>query len=387
VTNNQGSWFSVTTRAETTQFFKPAFSGIVWFLTEQGLQPTLPIWSEGDIISGFLATTTMDLEAAASTWTDALDVSMTFGHRAEDHLTIHGDLSLTNRVMFQWAAGCYVHPALVDYTVKVMKMYNLLHHGNFDVSYISMVWNQPIIFLRFLTRFFADISEGPNISGANVHVYKHRGVVLSSLEDFNTGMRSGQAWPWVANVDGIAVWTQSGVDRPSFEGAPRIPTNTLLPDVRSNKNVAFITYTQGNNPFERTLLRYFLGSVSTRVGLFFPEDRFDEVRKDGNWILGRKNESYIGVYRPGGETRNDCSLYGNGTHYDPYYCSDPAGSGGRSQSWAVVVGNSATHSSFTNFAQIVGTGQVSQRTSFSLLRGVQHEMVLSVDGKELRASA
>jgi hypothetical protein len=208
---------------------------------------------------------------------------MKFGHRAEDHLTIHGDLSVTNRVMYQWAAGCYLHPALVDSSVKVVKLYNLVNHSDFDPSLVSISVNLRSAFLlTLLCQFFDDFTEGPNISGANIHVYKHKGVVLSSLENFNTGKRSGQAWPWVAPVDDIAVWTQSGIDGASFAGAPNMPSNTHLPDVTSNKNVALVTYRPGHNIALIPLLRNIVGPTSTRVALFFPEDRFDEIRKDRN---------------------------------------------------------------------------------------------------------
>ena len=44
-----------------------------------------------------------------------------------------------------------------------------------------------------------------------MNVYKRQGgLCLSSFEDFNVGDAGFQQQPWIANLDGIGVWTESG---------------------------------------------------------------------------------------------------------------------------------------------------------------------------------
>jgi hypothetical protein len=123
-------------------------------------------------------------------------------------------------------------------------------------------------------------------------------------------------------------------------------------------------------------------NVRTQVSLFFPTDRFEEVAQDRNWIMGRRGNNYVAVWRHA-VTQNDCRASGGGA-CDPYYYSDP-NDGIRAQVWAVVVGNRDTHSSFTEFSRIVGEGAVVEKKRFSLwaTQRTEYRTEVVVDGKRI----
>jgi hypothetical protein len=122
--------------------------------------------------------------------------------------------------------------------------------------------------------------------------------------------------------------------------------------------------------------------------LRFPVERFDQVVEEGRWILGRKNESYIAVWRHG-LRQNDCSSSPVEPYpCDPYYYSNPK-SFFRGQVWAVVVGNAITHGSFEEFEDVILQGEVSGRTVFTPRKAFgwfTYKSRLRVDGKSLSCS-
>jgi hypothetical protein len=55
--------------------------------------------------------------------------------------------------------------------------------------------------------------------GVTLNVFKRRGgLLLTSFEHFNLGACSFQQMPWMANIDGVGVWTQSGAGGESLVG-------------------------------------------------------------------------------------------------------------------------------------------------------------------------
>jgi len=104
------------------------------------------------------------------------------------------------------------------------------------------------------------------------------------------------------------------------------------------------------------------------VYLYFEADYFDEVKEIGNWILGRKADSYIAVYR-------HCLATLNGKRA----CDVSDG-----QTWAVVVGNSDTHANFEAFSDVIEDAQYEQRWYFDWQNfGWVYYGSIQVDGKSI----
>jgi hypothetical protein len=341
-------------------------------------------------VGGFLSTSTYNLEVPAATWTPVVDTVLSIGHDVLQHKEIHA--SLDNRVdqtLFQWSAGGYFLPETALDTQFVLDTYHLGTHDEFGiVAPIAKLLNRR--FFDDLARLVPGLSRGSNIAGADVAIYRHHCVALISLHDFIVGARAAQQWSWVATIEDISVYTQSGVTSKSF----RDPTGTSqvhMPDVKQDGNVALITYRPSYDIIVPSFLLNILGidmDFPTQVALHFPVELFDQVVEEGRWILGRKNESYIAVWRHG-LRQNDCSSSPVEPYpCDPYYYSNPK-SFFRGQVWAVVVGNAITHGSFEEFEDVILQGEVSGRTVFTPRKAFgwfTYKSRLRVDGKSLSCS-
>ena len=60
---------------------------------------------------------------------------------------------------------------------------------------------------------YVSLAGGQNYTDIRLNIFKtpNMKVVLSSFEEFNVNLRSFQQNPWMANIAGAPLWTQSGV--------------------------------------------------------------------------------------------------------------------------------------------------------------------------------
>jgi hypothetical protein len=314
----------------------------------------------------------MNFSNVAATWKPELNTTIRFGSKSVGELTVvHEKLEFVDRLMFLWSAGTYFFPEVVADTVKVIKDYNLKEHSEWKAW--GFLLNLPMSLINLVSKNLKGLYGGFDISGATMKVYKNNGVVLSSLEDFHFGMQAGQAWPWMATVGDIAVWTQSGVTGKNFQQSqPFQRSNSHLPRVLQKSNVALIVYRPSKDLILADKLSFLTSiSVDTQVSLRFPVKLFDEIQEAGFWLLGRKAENYVAVLRDSNYRQNRCDA--TDSQCDPYYYSDPS-SLLRTQVWAVVVGNNITHGSYASFQQTVQAGSVSLKLN---------KASLSVDGKSI----
>ena len=83
-------------------------------------------------------------------------------------------------------------------------------------------------------------SAGQNYTGIELNLYKAPGgLILSSFEKYNVGLCGYQQMPWMANVSGVGVWSQSGsaTSLGYFE-----VTNIYSPYVSQNKTLLVAAY-------------------------------------------------------------------------------------------------------------------------------------------------
>jgi hypothetical protein len=213
------------------------------------------------------------------------------------------------------------------------------------------------------------LTVGSVLPRNKIRLYRQAGSVLTSVDNFWPGRVGGQAFPWVAVAGDVPVWTQSGLVKENWLDKDGTITNSHLPSVKQEGNVALITYKP-----ERAMPLSLWGDVA----LNWQEQRFDETRtverysiqprlvktlramtwggngKQGSWILGRRGDSYVAVYRP-------C---GNEQQRGWFACSGVMGR----QVWAVVVGDDARYGSFDAFANVIAAAQVFESYRWRLLR-------------------
>jgi len=361
VTNDQGAFYPAAGRNYASQYTAVLSRSISWITSRIG-----SMGNGTDYVGAFLATSSIDLREAAASYRTTVDTTFTFGHSQSEHRTIHPRLSRVDRTLFQWSSGGYFHPDVADDTTYLVDLYDLEDHRNFDV--FRSIPDFPDSWSGGISTIGATFTRSSDISSASVRIFKNRGTVLTSLDDFYPGYRGYQQWPWVATAGDIAVWTQSGDMGPGWQTGNGLSGNTHLPKVQQDGNVALISY------FPNLEIRtaQWLGSYDTQVSLYWPTQRFDESLEWDRWVIGRKGTSYVAVLRDSTDKRNGF-----------YYSNADRGR----QMWAVVVGNESTHTSFARFVDVIKAASIKETYDFDFRKFRQVYFTrIDVDGKYIQSS-
>jgi hypothetical protein len=90
---------------------------------------------------------------------------------------------------------------------------------------------------------------------------------------------------------------------------------------------------------------------------YFPQERFDEVVRDGNWTFGRRGRGYVALwsYRPVEWRALDPSIYFTHGLQEPF---DLVAPGGADNVWVVEVGDARRWKSFAKFRAAVRASRV-----------------------------
>ena len=311
-------------------------SSVIYLLTGLGEVPTRATHA-----GAFLATSSLPVDAVINSWTPHLDTEVQVGHPFEEGFSIHGDLTPTDRVVFQWSTGGYAHPLLVEETFQLLADSSIWDHKDWDAI-------QPLSFVApedapDLAESLNVLSYGSVISGHNVRIFKNNSVALMSVPELWKGRIGFQQWPFAATVGTTAVYTAAGEVKMDWSDRDRSIENTHLPHVEQDGNIALIMYRPDSIP---SFLDLFAGDMfrDKEVALFWQEDAYDETVEDGNWLMGRQNENYVAVRRSCTEMLNTW-----------WACETNQG-----QTWVVVVGDASMYESFDNFQNVISQSEFNE---------------------------
>jgi hypothetical protein len=332
-----------------------AIAGTIWMLTGLGNKPTFLHHA-----TAFLATSNLPVNSIIDGYTTFVDTSIKAGPTLSESFEINSGLTRLDRAMFQWSMGGYFHPDVADDTQYVLDSLDLWGHGEF--ADFSAFESLPSWIGNVGSQLLASITESSVISGYTVNIYRNMETVLSSVQNFWPGQLGYQVYPWAATTGTKAVWTQSGKVQTNWGDRPDTPSNTHLPYIDQQSNVALIMYNPNDDIglLETVAPDSPLAVEDFEVALRWPTD-FQGEMEIGNWILGRETDGnksgYVAVYR-------HCmdSIEGIPACRDEH------------QTWAVVVGNSAMYTSFENFAAKIAQAKynTSYGWSWSEFRNVFH---------------
>ncbi len=354
--NDKGVFFPASARNYRSKYesaYRQNHSHLIYLLTGLGEKP-----DQSSHAGAFLATSSFDVQHAAESWSSKENKLMHIGHSISEIHQVHKDLLPADQTIFQWSAGAFFHPETALQTARLLSDYNLWNHGEFkDFKDFK---NIPVGLAPVLAKLASSISYSSVNTQADIAIFKNKGVTLSSLQNFWKGRAGYQQWPWSANIDNIAVSTQSGNANQSL-GSNSIYSNSNLPYVQQKENMALIMY----RPKKSLKL---LGREKHDVILFWEDENFDEYREEGKWIIGRKGDSYIAVLR-------HCMDIVNGA----YACQDQDG-----QLWACVVGNHEMYGSFEAFKDIIRHAKYQEKWVYVFNKVEWHYYgMVEVDGVKL----
>jgi hypothetical protein len=263
--------------------------------------------------------------------------------------------------------GAYFHPLTAKDSVDFFKHFGpirLTESITFTGKFLpSGGAAQPVA--KLLDR----LTVGTVMSGNDIKVYRQAGSMLTSVDNCWPGVVGGQTFPWMAVADDVPVWTQSGLVQTNWLDKSGI-SNSHMPYVKQQGNVALIAY-KPDKPMplslwgdvalywqEHRFTETRRVDVSTRSGVLRLFNAFTEMMSGGNgqngsWILGRRNSSYIAVFRPCGDKKQK----------GWYACSGIMGR----QVWASVVGDESRYGSFDAFSEVVQGATVEESYRWRLM--------------------
>ena len=311
---------------------------------------------------GFLASTTVNIDDAINSWTATNNSTFTRGHTLLDGINnINNTMYFKDKVIFQWSSGAYFHPDVAISTFQLLKDLNLWGHFQFDDFRPFSIL--PTELAPGVAEIASVISKSSGLYNPTISVFKNKSVVLSSIQDFWKGKVGYQQFPVVVNSGTSAVYTLSGKMGIDWEDRPDKNANSHLPYVKQADNLALVMYRP-----EKGLALFGYTGEKLNVAMHWKTTAFDEIREQGNWILGREGNSYVAV-------RRFCVDQQNGIPV----CDNPDG-----QTWIYMVGNSDMYGSFDAFEQKILQSQYESRWYFNLptLQWVYYSKIV-IDGKTL----
>lgn len=359
LTNDKGVFFPASGRNYPGKFLTPYgqnHSSLIYLLT--GLGPAPSAASHG---GAFLATTSIDLTDLETFWTSELDIIHPIGHTLQEGFVINQDLSQVDRVIFQWSSGAYFHPEVVSQTAQLLVDSNMWDHVDF--AELQQLSGLPIELYPQASTELNVLSMSSLICGQDLAIFKNSGVTLSTIQDFWKGKIGFQQHPVVACVGTTAVYPASGPVFADWQERSPNNANEHLPYVEQSHNVALVMYRPQTVP---ALLPY----DNKDVALFWQDTAFDEIVENGNWLIGRQDQSYVAV-------RRSCIGEINGVR--ACETSEPSMEGG-GQTWVIIVGNDQMYQGFGNFQNLIAQSQFVEEWNILLQQCVSYDASITFDG-------
>ncbi|MFN8281693.1 MAG: T9SS type A sorting domain-containing protein [Chitinophagales bacterium] len=360
LSNDKGVFFPASGRNYPGKFetaYGQNHNNLIYLLTGKGEIPF-----SASHAGSFLATSALEVSDVTNSWSSVLNVTFTLGHTLQDGISnINNTQSPKDKVIFQWSSGAYFDPLVATSTFQLVKDLNLWGHFEFaDFAQFSFL---PSSLAPVAAELASSISKSSGLYNPTIKVFKNKSVTLSSIQDFWKGKVGYQEWPVVVNAGTSAVYTLSGKPDVNFAARAESHINTHLPYVQQKDNVALVMYRP-----EKGLALFGYKGEKLDVAFHWQNDKFDEIREDGNWILGREGNGYVAV-------RRSCTGEINGVRA----CDNPDG-----QTWVYMVGNSDMYGSFDAFEQKILQSVYEEKWYFNTptLQWVYYAKIV-VDGKTL----
>ena len=205
--------------------------------------------------------------------------------------------STRSDLMFWWPMSAPAAPPILKSSLDLIDKYDLDPALVFnDESFVDLFELGSILHGTSLNKYselISDITKGVALETANTYTYKTPNYQLSGVQDHQKGMNGLQELIWQACLDRNAtVYTSS----PSaLSTSDQQFSSGWKPRATLHENVGIIQYDRRMGPLEMELVMQLLEEPSY-THAYFPQWAFNEWNQTGNWVFGRRNNSYIGLY-------------------------------------------------------------------------------------------
>jgi hypothetical protein len=186
-----------------------------------------------------------------------------------------------------WSAGLIPHPAMAAKTRFYQRNTNLNQRKS-SCRPLSYLFFSDDNFASWMNSY-SHFSKGNQYTGFKLNVYKQpeHGLVSTSFHCYNPHGCGYQQIPWMANISGAPLWSQSGLGSESMLGFGIF--NTHNPAVQQDAEIMLITYLTPKAIQGFVMGKLFHGGVR----FFWPIPLFEKhwVKRYGKQFHEEKQES------------------------------------------------------------------------------------------------
>ncbi len=267
-----------------------------------------------------------------------------------------------------WGMNAFATWPVVPLTIQAMNTYDLWTHPQLSLLALLEPYASSPVTAQAIVAQTAPMTDLYLLNEVNTYTWRGEDAMLSSALDYRKGFRAAQVHSWQATLDAQAVvftnhpatplvpstnWADDAQDGGYFTGEATMPRSAQF------ENVGIHIYAPQYPIQNAPPLDAFTYQPFTHA--FFPQDRFDEVARDGHWIFGRRGAGFVALfsYRSAEFLSYDPALYATDGHTLPF---DLVASGGADNVWIVEVGSAADWGSFAAFRAAVGSAFVAVRS-------------------------
>jgi hypothetical protein len=170
---------------------------------------------------------------------------------------------------FYWSAGLITHPLIASKTRHYQRKKQLEKNKHlWPVAYLFFSDNSFVSNMEYYDHF----SCGQVYTGIKMNLYKrpNHGLITSSFSLYNPHYCGFQQLPWIINLKGIPIWSQSGLGSESIAGFGI--HNTHNPAVQQVNDIMLVSYLAPSSLINSLIIR---NLFSYKVRLFWPFPLFD----------------------------------------------------------------------------------------------------------------
>jgi hypothetical protein len=261
-------------------------------------------------------------------------------------------------VPFWWERGAQTAWQVVPLTIETLDQHELWD-SQFYAPFKALrdLVGDDMNQARALAQQLAPVLAFGLLSEVHTYTYRAGDVMLSTAQDYRPGMFAEQYHAWQATLDGQAlVFTthpknepQEGTQWPDSDG---YWTGTgSIPRSAQYQTAAIHVYAP---QFDKPGPPLDAFSYLDYTHAYFPQEKFDEVVRDGKWTFGRRGDGFVALWSettPHWREHDPAKVFTHGLTK----AFDLVAPGSPENVWVVEVGDATTYASFADFrAQLSG---------------------------------
>jgi len=260
-------------------------------------------------------------------------------------LKTEGYYGTDNRsMMMQWGMGAFTHPEIVRNSMAQVRKSNMFSNDflkdfkTLDYTIINWLHLEPVIM-----RILNPQTNGAALQNADTYTYKTKDYSMYTAQAYHPGTYGAQQHIFGMNINNhFSIYhTHPALDKDVDFSSPSYWVGYgHFPHSVQDKNVNLSIY---NIPEEKGMMEMDLLDFTHA---YFPSEKFDTTFIDGNYVFGKKGETY-------------CAFIGKNDFYFRENATDDIVQEGKQTFWITEAGSKSQDGSFGKFVERIRSNEVS----------------------------